>query len=123
MEETLLMSLAETAPPLAEPAETPAADWSLRDQDFDRRGPLRPLALEPSRRRFSGHLLTRTIQIADIIVLGLGVFLAPNSFASIGPGLGALFIGLIASPILLSVMGAYTFSRRERLGHRRTDEQ
>jgi len=118
MEETLLMSLAETAPPLAEPAETPAADWSLRDQDFDRRGPLRPLALEPSRRRFSGHLLTRTIQIADIIVLGLGVFLVPNSFASIGPDLGALFVGLIASPILLGVMGAYTFSRRERLGHR-----
>ena len=112
------MSLVETAPPPAEPAENLSEDASRRDQDLDRRGPLRPTALEPSRRRFSGRLVTRIIQITDIVLLGLGAFLAQQSFKDINPSIGTLFVGLIAAPSLLSLMGAYTFSRREGLFRR-----
>ena len=55
-------------------ADAAAAAWA--DPGRDRRGPLRPDKLTPTRLRMSGRLLTRFFQAGDALALILGSLIA-----------------------------------------------
>lgn len=79
----------------------------------ERRGPLRPPVLELSRRRLSGHLIVRIFRLADIGALWL--FTASAHLTLNPPDIRflALVTGLISTPALMDLMGAYKF-RKDR---------
>ncbi len=100
----------DTAPgaALLPPAEAPR----------DRRGPMRPAALSPTRSRLTGWMLGAIFRIGDAIGLGvLALAAAPLSAGRIAPSSMTPFIvGALALIWSLSTIHAYAFAQRESLG-------
>jgi polysaccharide biosynthesis protein PslA len=91
------------------PAEQPRAD---------RRGPMRPGALSPTRSRLTGWMLGAIFRAADVAALG-GVALAaaPLAAGRLAPSsLTPFIVGALALVWSLSTIHAYSFSQREGLG-------
>jgi polysaccharide biosynthesis protein PslA len=92
-------------------AVDPAA-WTQSGRD--RRGPLRPEKLTPTRLRMSGRLLTRFFQAGDALALILGGFIA----AALTHGADVLLIyggAALATFASLRLFDCYKFGRREDL--------
>lgn len=93
-------------------AEAAAASWS--EPGRDRRGPLRPEKLTPTRLRMSGRVLTRFFQGGDALALVLGGLLA----AALTHGADVLLIyggAALATFASLRLFDCYKFGRREDL--------
>lgn len=89
-----------------------AAAWTQSGRD--RRGPLRPEKLTPTRLRLSGRLLTRFFQAGDALALILGGFIA----AALTHGADVLLIyggAALATFASLRLFDCYKFGRREDL--------
>lgn len=89
-----------------------AAAWS--EPGRDRRGPLRPQRLTPTRLRLSGRVLTRFFQIGDALALAGGGFLA----AALTHGANVFLIygsAALATFASLRLFDCYKFGRREDL--------
>ncbi|HEY9234336.1 MULTISPECIES: polysaccharide biosynthesis protein HfsE [Phenylobacterium] len=94
----------------AEPAV--AAGWA--EPGRDRRGPLRPEKLTPTRLRISGRLLTRFFQAGDGLALVLGGLIA----SALTHGADVLLIyggAALATFASLRLFDCYKFGRREDL--------
>lgn len=94
------------------PADAEAASWT--EPGRDRRGPLRPEKLTPTRLRMSGRLLTRFFQAGDALALILGGLTA----AALTHGASVLLIygcAAIATFASLRLFDTYKFGRREDL--------
>ncbi|MBA4792480.1 MAG: exopolysaccharide biosynthesis polyprenyl glycosylphosphotransferase [Phenylobacterium sp.] len=105
-------------------SEAPLADFAFEDADglpppeapppSDRRGPMRPAQLSPTRRRLQGEVYARTFQALD------GLFLAAVSltaFLSLGGQAGVHVAPALAVMIALSLSGRYAFGSREGLAY------
>lgn len=93
-------------------AEAIAAAWA--EPGRDRRGPLRPEKLTPTRLRMSGRLLTRFFQAGDALALILGGLIA----AALTHGADVLLIYGCAALVTfasLRLFDSYKFGRREDL--------
>jgi len=93
-------------------AQAAAETWS--EPGRDRRGPLRPEKLTPTRLRISGRLLTRFFQAGDALALILGGMTA----AALTHGANVLLIyggAAIATFASLRLFDCYKFGRREDL--------
>lgn len=93
-------------------AEAAAAVWA--EPNRDRRGPLRPEKLTPTRLRISGRLLTRLFQAGDALALVLGGLTA----AALTHGADVLLIyggAALATFASLRLFDCYKFGRREDL--------
>ena len=80
----------------------------------DRRGPLRPQRLTPTRLRLSGRVLTRFFQVGDAIALAGGGFMA----AALTHGANVFLIygsAAVATFASLRLFDCYKFGRREDL--------
>lgn len=109
------MSLAEPAPRQRTPQDAAPTAPEASAPASDRRGPMRPAVLEPSRRRLSGRLVTRLFQAGDILALCLAATWIQITAPVAGVRLLALACGVLAAPFVLGATGAYGFSRRENL--------
>lgn len=95
-------------------AEAHAAAAAWAEPGRDRRGPLRPDRLTPTRLRMSGRLLTRFFQGGDAIALILGCLIA----AALTHGANVLLIyggASVATFASLRLFDCYKFGRREDL--------
>jgi len=93
-------------------ADAEAAAWA--EPSRDRRGPLRPAKLTPTRLRMSGRLLTRFFQGGDALALILGGLTA----AALTHGADVLLIyggAAVATFASLRLFDCYKFGRREDL--------
>lgn len=88
--------------------ETPAPSARVED----RRGPLRPNQLVPTRARLKGRMIAQTAQVADIAAL-LAASLSANHLAGAEPTVAIL--GAIATLGTLTLLKVYGFSGREAL--------
>ncbi len=92
--------------------DSAAAAWS--ESGRDRRGPLRPPRLTPTRLRLSGRVLTRFFQAGDAIALAGGGFMA----AALTHGANVFLIygsAAVATFASLRLFDCYKFGRREDL--------
>ena len=91
------------------PAEQPRAD---------RRGPMRPLALSPTRSRLTGWMLGAIFRIADAAALGaVALAAAPMAAGRLAPSsLTPFIVGAVALLWALQTIHAYAFYQREGLG-------
>lgn len=92
--------------------DAPGAVWA--EPGRDRRGPLRPQRLTPTRLRLSGRVLTRFFQIGDAIALAGGGFMA----AALTHGANVFLIygsAAVATFASLRLFDCYKFGRREDL--------
>ncbi|HEY1753623.1 MAG TPA: exopolysaccharide biosynthesis polyprenyl glycosylphosphotransferase [Caulobacteraceae bacterium] len=96
------------AVPQLPPAERPRAD---------RRGPMRPTALSPTRSRLTGWMLGAIFRIADAAALAaIAVAAAPLAAGQLELATVAPFaVGALLLLWSLSALGAYAFSQREGL--------
>jgi Undecaprenyl-phosphate glucose phosphotransferase len=111
---------------LAPPANARPALWDTTvtgplppaEAPRDRRGPMRPAALSPTRSRLTGWMLGAIFRIGDAIALGsLALAAAPLSAGRIEPSsLTPFIIGSLALIWSLSAIHAYAFAQRESLG-------
>lgn len=105
-------------------AEAPPTDFAFDDTEglpppeapppTDRRGPMRPPQLSPTRRRLQGEVYARSFQALD------GLFLAAVSFTTfllLGDQAGIYFAPALAVMIALSLSGRYVFGSREGLAY------
>lgn len=93
-------------------ADATAAEWAAPGRD--RRGPLRPERLTPTRLRLSGRVLTRFFQAGDALALILGGVMA----AALTHGANVLLIyggAAVATFASLRLFDCYKFGRREDL--------
>ncbi|OYU70077.1 MAG: hypothetical protein CFE28_08760 [Alphaproteobacteria bacterium PA2] len=109
------MSLAEPLPRQVRASVDEPQATDLPGQSIDRRGPMRPAVLEPSRRRLSGRLVTRMFQIGDILALCIGAALVHQAMPSLDLRLLTVIVAAASSPLMLAMAGAYNFSRRENI--------
>jgi Undecaprenyl-phosphate glucose phosphotransferase len=99
--------------------DTPIADLlPAAEAPRDRRGPMRPAILSPTRSRLTGWMLGAIFRIADAIGLGvLALAAAPLSAGRIAPSsLTPFIVGAVALIWALSTLHAYAFAQREGLG-------
>jgi Undecaprenyl-phosphate glucose phosphotransferase len=96
------------AAPLLPPAEAPR----------ERRGPMRPASLSPTRSRLTGWMLGAIFRVGDAIGLGvLALAAAPLSAGRLAPSsLTPFIVGALALIWSLSTIHAYAFAQREGLG-------
>jgi len=94
-------------------AALPAAE-----QPRDRRGPMRPMALSPTRSRLTGWMLGAIFRIGDAAALGaVALAAAPLAAGRIVPSsLTPFVVGALALIWSLSTIHAYAFPQREGLG-------
>jgi Undecaprenyl-phosphate glucose phosphotransferase len=112
-------------------AETPAAaalpelvlDETMRlppaeQPRTDRRGPMRPTALTPTRSRLTGWMLGAIFRIADAASLGvIALAAAPLAVGRLAPSsLTPFIVGAVALLWSLQAIHAYAFYQREGLG-------
>src|SRR5580698_4080521 len=121
---TLLRSVRETsqADTSAPAALAQASSWESAivgalppaEAPRDRRGPMRPAALSPTRSRLTGWMLGAIFRIGDAIGLGvLAVAAAPLSAGHIAPSsLTPFIVGALALIWSLSTTHAYAFTQR-----------
>ena len=109
------MSLAETAPRQAVSSDSQSTETRQAGNGLDRRGPMRPAVLEPSRRRLSGRLAIGLFQVGDICALICGVIVSQRASTGWDIRLLAQLVGACAAPMILGMTGAYAFSRRQGL--------
>ncbi len=120
IDQTRKMSQADT-PALARP---PSRNIAVHDvpppaeAPRDRRGPMRPRMLSPTRSRLTGWMLGAIFRIGDAIGLGvLALGAAPLSAGSLAPAsLTPFIVGALALIWSLSTLHAYAFAQREGLG-------
>jgi hypothetical protein len=88
------------------------------EQPRDRRGPMRPAALTPTRSRLTGWMLGAIFRIGDAVALGwLAVAAAPLAAGRLAPSsLTPFIVGSVALLWGLSTIHAYAFAQREALG-------
>src|SRR5580698_3768801 len=125
---TLLRSVRETsqADTSAPAALAQASSWESAivgalppaEQPRDRRGPMRPAALTPTRSRLTGWMLGAIFRIGDAVALGsLAVAAAPLAAGRLAPSsLTPFIVGSVALLWGLSTIHAYAFAQREALG-------
>jgi polysaccharide biosynthesis protein PslA len=84
----------------------------------DRRGPMRPNALSPTRSRLTGWMLGAIFRAADVAALGaVALAAAPLAAGRLAPSsLTPFVVGALALIWSLSSVHAYSFSQREGLG-------
>lgn len=108
------VSRAGTAPDarFAEKSDLPPAEGEMAD----RRGPLRPNALSPTRSRLDGWTLAMIYRLADAGAIAAVTFGAA-AWAHAGPPLWlAAAFGALVLAWSLSAIGAYRFAQREGFG-------
>ena len=111
---------------LAPAARTRSALWDMAvpeqlraaEAPRDRRGPMRPATLSPTRSRLTGWMLGAIFRIADAVGLGvLGLAAAPLASKHIAvSSLAPFVVGATALIWALSTLHAYAFAQREGLG-------
>ena len=80
----------------------------------DRRGPMRPARLSPTRRRLQGEIYARAFQAADGLLLAL---LSLAAFLTFGGQAGVYAAPALAVLLALSLSGRYAFGSREGLAY------
>ena len=88
------------------------------EQPRDRRGPMRPLSLSPTRSRLTGWMLGAIFRIGDAVAMGaVALAAAPLATGHITPSsLSPFIVGGVALIWGLSTIHAYSFPQREGLG-------
>ena len=88
------------------------------EQPRDRRGPMRPAALSPTRSRLTGWMLGAIFRIGDAAALGaIALAAAPLAAGRVAPSsLAPFVVGALALIWSLSTIHAYAFYQREGLG-------
>jgi Undecaprenyl-phosphate glucose phosphotransferase len=96
----------------------PAAETVAAPVAAERRGPMRPTELTPTRSRLTGWMLGMTFRVADgalLCLIGLGA--APLSVGKLTPAsLAPFLVGAAALIWALSSLHAYSFPQRESFG-------
>jgi Undecaprenyl-phosphate glucose phosphotransferase len=84
----------------------------------DRRGPMRPTALSPTRSRLTGWMLGAIFRIADATAMsGVALAAAPMAAGRLAPSsLAPFIVGAVALLWSLQTIHAYAFYQREGLG-------
>jgi Undecaprenyl-phosphate glucose phosphotransferase len=111
---------ATPAAPVLTPFDTETASPALppAEQARDRRGPMRPSALSPTRSRLTGWMLGMIFRVADTLALSsIALIAAPLAAGDVTPASVIPFIvGAAALLWSLSSLHAYAFAQREGLG-------
>ncbi len=99
-------------------SDTAAAALPAPEQGRDRRGPMRPAALSPTRSRMTGWMLGAIFRIGDAAALGsLAIVAASLATGHLVPAsLSPFIVGALALIWSLSAIHAYAFAQREGLG-------
>jgi Undecaprenyl-phosphate glucose phosphotransferase len=84
----------------------------------DRRGPMRPVTLSPTRSRLTGWMLGAIFRVADAVALGvIALAAAPLAAGEMSStSLAPFVVGALVLFWSLSTLHAYAFSQREGLG-------
>ena len=83
----------------------------------ERRGPMRPKVLAPTRLRLAGRLITQLFQAGDAVALALAGWLAVAMTSQSPIEVAACVTGSLAAIATLSMLGAYSFSARQSVIH------